>query len=286
MTPSASLVTIHGMGRIATTYYRDLERALLRRLHPGASALKVHPVYFKHLLEPHQKRVWNAVSSQVRWRGLRQFGLYSLGDVAGLVARKSKPDSPYTRSQVVIARVLHLARAAMGGNGPVVLVAHSLGCQVLSNYLWDAQRFFRCGAARVGMWQDPLQYAEAIAGKTTLTAEELAFLGGRSIRYVYTTGCNIPIFVAGEPETYIKAIEKPTDDFEWHNFFDRDDVLGWPLAPLSDSYRTLVSDHAVNAYRGLRGWLWKSWNPLSHDQYWYTDDFLSHLQASLERLLR
>ena len=234
---------------------------------------------------PTRRRVWKAVHTQLRWRRLRKFGLFFLADAAGLEARKSEPDSPYTNSQLVIAKQLLLARAAMGVSGPVVFVARSLGCQVLSNYLWDAQRFFRCGAANVGMWRDPQQHATMIAGKAELTEDELRFLGGRSTRCVYTTGCNIPMFVAGHPETSIKAIDKPNDAFEWHNFYDKDDALGWPLTPLSSSYRVLVRDHPVNAFRGVKGWLFKSWSPLSHDQYWYTDHFLSHLQSTLESLL-
>ena len=283
--PSATLVTIHGMGRTETTYHHDLEQALSRRLKLNAHALNFASVYYQHLLEPNQKRVWEAVRTQLRWRRLRKFGLFFLADAAGLEARKSEPHSPYTNSQLVIAKQLHLARATMRVSGPVVFVAHSLGCQVLSNYLWDAQRFLRCGAANVGMWRDPQQHATTIADKTKLTQDELSFLAGSSARCIYTTGCNIPMFVAGHPKSSIEAIRRPNDDFEWHNFFDRDDALGWPLAPLSSSYQTLVLDHPVNASHGLKGWLFKSWSPLSHDQYWYTRSFLEHLQSTLNSLL-
>ena len=33
----------------------------------------------------------------------------------------------------------------------------------------------------------------------------------------------------------------------WHIYYDEDNVLGWPLKPLSDEYRNRVKDHEMNA---------------------------------------
>lgn len=280
---SATLITIHGMGRTKPNYDDDLVTSLSKRLKDRAHALDFASVYYQDLLEPNQKRVWKDVSGLLRWRRLRAFALFFLADAAGLETRKSEHDSPYTDSQIVIAKRLYTAHTKMGGTGSIVFLAHSLGCQVLSNYLWDAQRFFRCGAANVGIWRNPHQHAMDISGNGNFADDELKFLAGNSVRFIYTTGCNIPMFVAAHSN--IPAIDAPNDRFEWHNFFDKDDALGWPLQPLSASYQSLVSDHSINAVRGLIGWLFKGWNPLSHDQYWYDADVLSHLQSSLEHLL-
>ena len=63
------------------------------------------------------------------------------------------------------------------------------------------------------------------------------------------------------------------------------DLLGWPLAELSDNYATAVTDHSVNAGSGILGWIVKSWNPLSHGQYWGDDEVLDPLEAMLRTLL-
>ena len=53
------------------------------------------------------------------------------------------------------------------------------------------------------------------------------------------------------------------------NFFDADDVLGYPLKPLSPSYGNAVSeDIEINV-----GGLFTSWNPISHTEYWTDNDF-------------
>jgi hypothetical protein len=47
-----------------------------------------------------------------------------------------------------------------------------------------------------------------------------------------------------------------------------DDVLGYPLKPLSPSYtQTVTADLHINA-----GGLFTSWNPISHTEYWTNND--------------
>ncbi|MNE49356.1 hypothetical protein D3C80_1438690 [compost metagenome] len=102
----------------------------------------------------------------------------------------------------------------------------------------------------------------------------------QGLQRLYTTGCNIPLFVAGHLR--IEAI-KAHPDFKWFNFFDEDDVLGWPLRPLSPSYDRLVEDLAVNVGSGLVGTLVKSWNPLSHEGYWSDAAVVRHIASSIRQ---
>jgi hypothetical protein len=102
----------------------------------------------------------------------------------------------------------------------------------------------------------------------------------RTLQRLYTTGCNIPLFVAGHQP--IEAI-KGQPSLKWINFFDEDDVLGWPLQPLSPSYAQRVEDVPVNAGSGLVGTLTLSWNPLSHLGYWSEPQVLRHIAASIRQ---
>ncbi|MCK5433566.1 MAG: hypothetical protein KAJ03_12535, partial [Gammaproteobacteria bacterium] len=67
---------------------------------------------------------------------------------------------------------------------------------------------------------------------------------------------------------------------QWHNYYDEDDVLGWPLKPLSGEYRNRVKDHEMNA-----GGLFKSWNPMSHGGYWKDNDFLAPVSSYIRSLI-
>jgi hypothetical protein len=104
----------------------------------------------------------------------------------------------------------------------------------------------------------------------------------KSLKRLFSTGTNIPLFMAGHSN--IVSITAPSLSFKWLNFFDEDDVLGWPLRPLSPSYDALVDDIPINAGGGIVGGLISSWNPLSHTQYWETREFIRHVSSAVEEL--
>ena len=285
MSAKAAFATIHGMGRAKKTYAEALRRTLHKRLGESKDDLHFESIYYEDLLSPNQMRVWDACSGTLRWKCLRRFLLFFLADAGALESRKSEPDSAYVRVQVRIASALYRACQNTGPNAPLTLFAHSLGCQVVSNYLWDAQKHRKHGKSNVGIWIDPCKHVDDITGGRQLSACELNFIRGDTLRYLYTTGCNIPMFVAGHAEAAIEPIAPQDERFEWHNFYDNDDALGWPLQALCCSYRHLVCDHQVNAGGGWRGWLLASWNPFSHGRYWREKKVLAHLQGRLASLL-
>jgi hypothetical protein len=120
---------------------------------------------------------------------------------------------------------------------------------IISNYIWDEQK-------GKGLGTNAFESMETLTGLVTF-------------------GSNIPLFTLALPEIqsitfppaplpeYLKARAK------WLNFFDADDVLGYPLKPLSPSYGSAVSeDIEINV-----GGLFTSWNPVSHAEYWTDNDF-------------
>lgn len=284
MPKKAALLTVHGMGRTEEDYNAQIVSDLRHRLGQLFGSLHVGKVYYQDVLQPNEDRVWKSVASRVKWDDLRKFVLFGFGDAAGLESGKEPIGSDYAKAQIKIARELLLAREAMSMSGPVLILAQSLGCQVTSNYFWDAHQAAMGNPPRVGIWQDIGRVQAQITGGRPLTAEEISFLQGKSFRLFITTGCNIPIFVAAHAKEDIVPI-RPNEHFEWHNYYDQDDVLGWPLADMSVEYAEVVTDHAVNAGSGIIGWLLKSWNPLSHTQYWGDTEVLDPLEARLRSLL-
>lgn len=281
-----SLITIHGMGVTKPAYNAELVSSLRKKLKTQLNDVSVQSVYYQDLLQTNEAAVWTACQDQVHYDDLRKFLLYGFADAAGLESRKEDLQSVYEMSQRKIAEAFFAGRDAMGTNGPLVIIAQSLGCQVISNYIYDAQKAIKARAGlpnasypTAGMWQK--KYVE----DGSWSDEKLRFAAGSSINTIFTTGCNIPIFVAAHKQMQIVAIEKPNDDFEWHNYFDPDDVLGWPLRPLSDGYRELVQDHSINSGSGAINWILKSWNPLSHTTYWTDGDVVMNLAKRLSFLL-
>ena len=166
----------------------------------------------------------------------------------------------YEGIKIVRKAVEQVGAALDSPNAPVVIVAHSLGAHVISNYIWDAQE-------RKGLWH----------GKEPSKFEELG-----TTAYMFTAGCNIPLFVSGLSS--VEAIRRPNDGFKWLNFYDKDDVLGWPLKPLPDgkqhSYSAVVTtDRPINS-----GNILVSWTPGSHTEYLKSSSFLKPLAAAIKKL--
>jgi len=279
-----ALIAVHGMGETLPDYAEGLMAQLRSRLGRLVPQVVMRSVYYQGILHDNQRLVWDrtAATGKVRYDSLRKFVLYGLGDAAGLENRKEIPGSVYELAQGEIAEAL-LSAHALQPDMPVVFVAQSLGGQVLSSYIYDAQKAAAGQPVGAGIWRNIDAWAVATQGRA-LTASERAFVAGGTCAGLVTTGCNIPIFVAAHKEMHIIPIAPPTSLFKWINFYDPDDVLGWPLQPLSQGYRALVEDRAINAGGGIAGLLARSWNPLSHNNYWEDAAVLDAIAAMLRRL--
>ena len=282
------LLTVHGMGETPRDYAADLEARLAAHIGPRfAQQVALRPVFYQDILQPNEREVWDRINASgaatpVHFAYLRKFLLFGFGDAAGLENRKEIPGSVYELAQGEIARTL-LSAHAIRPTMPVVFVAQSLGGQVLSSYIYDAQKAQAGRPVGAGIWRNIDAWAAATLGRA-LTASEQSFLAAGTCAGLVTTGCNIPIFVAAHKEMHIIPIAPPTSLFKWINFYDPDDILGWPLQPLSAGYRALVEDRAINAGGGVAGLLLRSWNPLAHNNYWSDDTVIAAIAAMLRRL--
>ncbi len=279
-----ALITVHGMGETPPTYADGLMERLRGQLGALAGRVVMRSVYYQKILQDNQNTIWELTQerSTVRYAELRRFVLFGFGDAAGLENRKEIPGSVYELAQGEIAKTL-LSAHAVRPTMPVVFVAQSLGGQVLSSYIYDAQKAARGQPVSAGIWRNIDAWASATLGRT-LTASEKTFLGAGTCVALVTTGCNIPVFIAAHKIMHVIPIERPTSLFKWINFYDPDDVLGWPLQPLPGGYRELVDDRIVNASGGVASLLLRSWNPLAHNSYWNDATVVQAIAAMLRRL--
>lgn len=267
---SLGILTLHGMGKTQPDYADELFEEIDDRLGPDLDGhVETEAAFYQDILHDNQKRYFDSVKRKLRWDDLREFMIHGFGDAASLEAQKGGPSSPYFLAQKKILESLRsLYNRLDGSDRTVIIIAQSLGGQVISNYLWDATR---SGHASDGVWSVDQSFAS--------DAEEKFCRGKRTVRLL-TTGCNIPLFVAGIDQSKIKPIPKLNTRFEWHNYYDKDDVLGWPLKDLSDKYAERVTkDHPINA--GLL----TGFTPLSHKNYWRDRDFLRPLIRHIKQNL-
>lgn len=245
-------------------------------------------IYYQDILQDKQSEVFTAMQNENKldWLDLRQFILFGFSDAASLEYRAILPGSEYEQAQERILAALDEAYHQMTTPiQPVVILAQSLGSHLISNYLWDSQQARTSG----GIWSGDRQHGVA-KGSAQDNFRRL-----KTLKVLYTTGCNIPLFVAGKRP--IQAVKTRTEgyDFTWYNYYDRDDVLGWPLRPLGHFFGTsefgtvyseaVTEDIELNVNAGLTDWLTESWNPLSHRHYWEDAEIIAALASHLDQLL-
>lgn len=248
MEKEIALITLHGMGEYKPNYFYDLKDKLSKSLGSDWSKIAFEPVQYQPILQNNQNDIWQKMNRfPLDGSILRRFLLFGFSDAGSLeYSARSNVSDQYIKVQKEIIRALDkIYLALQDPNKPIVIIAQSLGCQVISNYLWDAKH-------NLGVFNGLEPEA---------SEQQKSFRRLNSCIHLTTTGCNIPMFVGGlDP---IEAISKPNPNFTWDNYFDRDDVLGWPLSPLSPSYNNLVTDHEINA-----GGIFTSWTLWSHGEYW------------------
>lgn len=255
-------ITLHGMGKYDPNYYVELRDKLVKKLDDNWNQVAFHPVQYASIFQDSQNKLWNEMvsepSNDLDFVKLRKFMLFSFGDAGSLAHSSGQNPVKYIEVQKAIADALQKAYVEVGAEGKVVIVAHSLGCQVISNYIWDAEHnknFFE-------------NYSESNEANNR-------FIRLRTLNNLVTTGCNIPMFNSGLENR--RSFSKPAENFKWDNFYDADDVLGWPLRQLGPDFRILVKDHEINA-----GGFLNSWTPFSHGGYWTDKDFLKPLVKIIE----
>jgi hypothetical protein len=293
-----AVITIHGMGREDKEYYKGFEERLQRKLGVKWERVAFGHIYYQDTLEPNEQFVYDQMQkaktpfrSFIVWRLLREFLLFYFADPGSLENNKTARESAYYQTQAKIANELRRIYVELGRNkkAKVVIAAHSLGCQVISSYVWDAQYASEQFEAirkmtRVGFWGK-------IGELQTDDPDELDFLKLTSLHRLYTCGCNIPLFTAGHD--YIVPFKSPNPDFKWQNYYSRNDVLGYPMEPLRGrkglkdpyyedhpTYAELVEDHEIRA-----GNLLQFWNPLAHTGYLTDDNFIDPIVRDVESLL-
>lgn len=146
-----------------------------------------------------------------------------------------------------------------------MVMAHSLGSYIMSNYIWDQQR----------------QNKATVPSATD-------FEKMRTLCTLVTFGTNIAIFSLAL-QKYVGITFPPPELKEplrgaarWLNFFDPQDILSYPIKPLWEGFanNVQIEDQQIDV-----GSLFTSWNPLSHDQYWTDNDFTQPVAKQITALL-
>lgn len=271
-----AVAIVHGVGVQDSNFAEPMARALLKRFADecGISAseashrLVIEPVHWAPALADKQTRLWRKVSHghDLDFVKLRKFMIDFVGDG---IAYQPTPWSRgvYDEVHTKMAQSMKELSRSAGPSAPLCVISHSLGTVISSNYFYDLSKPDTLAApVQAAMGDTPLERGETLA-------------------LFYTMGSPLAIW-ALHHEDFGKPIPVPSPDLvthhpglvgEWVNYYDPDDVIGYPLGPLNDEYLTVVTaDVEVNAGSPIA-----SWNPLSHNGYWTDRDIIRPIGRAL-----
>lgn len=262
MSKRLAVVVIHGMGSHKNELEDNIHLYAKPMIDEVKDRIKDHnsdperiawkTIYWADVLEIPEMKYFNEMKkSEVDWMSLRKFIITAFGDASGYRKERDSVNGTYQRVHEKIRDAIKELYENDLGSAPVplIILAHSLGGHMMSNYIYDRQK-------------------SAVDAPNDF--ERLHTLAG-----IVTFGCNIPLFTfAYDP---IVPIEFPARQLDgtikvkskWLNFYDPDDVLGYPLKPICPAYDTVVNeDIPINV-----GGIFTNWNPASHTEYWTDSSF-------------
>ncbi len=276
---------VHGMGSAKEDFAVDIIRQLKNYVEASGGnpdEICFMPGFWADVVEPKERAIWEQLSEHntMRWGDMRKFIVSAFGDAVAYQRVPGKQKDMYERiHEQILEDIIKLRNELNHGEPdgqkekPIVIMAHSLGGYVMSNYIWDRQHN---------------KEVQKLGGNDLLEMKTLATF--------ITYGCNIPLFsLAYDPIESISIPSPQIGDYfpqgtpieqlhavcKWLNYYDADDVLGYPLKQLSPSYELNVrEDIEINA-----GKVYESWNPLSHLRYTEDEDFCKPVGKLLTQIL-
>lgn len=206
----------------------------------------------------------------LHFTGLRRLFFDVLGDAVAYQPSENNHDV-YDAIQTVMADTLHRLAQQTARDAPLCVIAHSLGTIIASNYFYDLQ-------------QKPSAHLSRKVRNAV--GENVPLVRGDTLALLYTMGSPIAIWGLrfdnfGTPVT-VPAPKLPIFHRhmtgEWLNFYDKDDLIAYPLQNLNDDYANAVEDVDVNV-----GNILTSWNPASHLGYWTNEAIINRITDGLVR---
>lgn len=272
-----AVAIVHGIGQQTPDFCDDLIERIKNCL-PDLIVKDIvfKPIHWSPVLNDREIELRNRIMPQGLWNPLHKFIIEFLADA---VAYPPHWAWVYKNVHKVFADSLMQLEAETVQDAPLCIISHSLGTIIASNFVWDIQH------GNFSAFE-----AEPSANQTLAR--------GQTMNLFYTMGSPLglwsllhgdsddpvenPIFgtpIAVPPPHWTRrGANMPS---EWVNFYERDDVISYPLNALNNKYRRVVQDREIHAggRLGLRGILPHK----AHSGYWEDDEVIEPIAKSLEK---
>ena len=278
MAAKLGVLIIHGVGgdrEKLLDNMKNMERDLRSKIKAGGAdpgQIGWQLVEWDHVLKKDEDEVYKRFSRGERlsiwsiWGKLRYFVMSYIADALAYrqVPRGSgQKGNTYDKIHGVVHEAITKLQKDLGDEDkPVIVLAHSMGSVIMSNYIWDRQKEYPPEEKdRYG--ENKFERMETLAGFITF-------------------GSPISLFaLAFQPRTSFEFPPKALPEYlkgkaKWLNFYDPADVLAWPLRELGGSYKATVTDRKLHV----------GWTPRCHASYWTKGTFTRQVAKYISDILK
>ncbi len=285
MTQKIAVALIHGIGKqepdFADSIMYEIKKQFVEfisgKVKNPALEIIIEPVYWAPVIQRHEDKLWLRVKHGgiLDFRNLRRLMIDFAADSIAyqpIINDRHVYDNIH---KILAKSIKHLATHA-GPEAPLCVISHSLGTIIACNYFWDLQH----------MNEKPELITETLRKDLGRTPLDL----GHTLTQFYTLGCPLALWsLRYDKPDFGKPIQVPSPKLkeyypylngEWINFYDKDDILAFPIKTLNEEYQKVVTaDKEINV-----GDIFSSWNPASHLCYWKDNNVIVPIARSLALL--
>lgn len=281
MTTPIAVAIVHGIGNQRENFADEFMMLLANRfskvVNNANAELIFEPVFWAQHLQDIEAELWRRVTANdlpLGWKNTREIVMLQfVGDGIAYQPSLTRRDI-YDLIHGVFADALHQLAIRAGETAPLCIIAHSLGTVIASNALYDLQEDRNRPA-------DHRLISDSV--RKRIGAAPLEW--GETLTNLYIMGSPLAMW-ALRFEDFGQPIKMPHPKLhdhypdvtpEWINYFDKDDVIGFPIKTLNAAYQqTVTADVEINVGRPPG-----SWTPYSHLNYWKDDKLITRIATSL-----
>ncbi|QGQ94240.1 chemotaxis protein [Paenibacillus psychroresistens] len=273
-----AIAIVHGMGQQKLDFYLAMESLLIKKMALVNPSIQLHieGVFWGDITDKLEKKLWARTQAIHQHHGkptrLRSFVLNYLGDVIAYqaVPKENDPcpnDYIYDDIHKRYAECLLRLSKKAGENAPLCVISHSLGTIISSNFFYDLQN------------NKMIQKAADV-----INSSNSNLVKGQTLTHFYTLGSPIALWTM-RFEHFGIPIRVPAPNLkklaigEWVNFYDKNDLLAFPIKGLNPQYYKNVSKDVEVRCPGIL-----SWTPLSHEKYLKSHEVADQIVKSLSEL--
>ncbi len=267
MAAKLGVLIIHGVGSPRKKYAHPMIEDLKRKIRDsGADPGQIcwQAVDWDKVLRDSEDKVCDRLKQHSIWHKLRRLVTSHIGDVT---AYRQVPYSSGTYDKIhgVVHEAINKLRAELGDDDkPLIVMAHSMGSVIMSNYIYDRQKKYQ-----------PEKYGET---KFELMDTLAGFITFGSPIPLFALACDPITAIKFPPEALPEYLKGKNGKAKWLNFFCPADVLAWPLRKyLGDSYKVAVTEDIE---------IRVGWTPLCHKSYWTNDKFTTRVAQHISEILK